>query len=300
MRPSRAILALCLFLFLGPVAAQEGEITYKTTEVAPGLYMLEGEGGFAGGNIGLSVGEDGVVLIDDGMPPLTDKLLAAITTVTDDPVSFVVNTHAHGDHVGGNELLGQKGATIVAHENLRQRMIDDGMPSPDGPVPTPKDALPVLTFNDQVTFHLNGRRAVVFHVPHAHTDGDSMIHFPDDNVIHAGDVLFNGLFPFIDIDSGGSLDGFVAAQQKILSLADDETTIIAGHGSLAKRADVMASIAMLEDGRDKIAALIKAGKSEEEILEANPLSGYHDDWNWGFITTERMTKTFYRALSGGE
>jgi len=297
MRIRSAMLAFLPFVLFVPAMAQDSEISYKSTELAPGLYMLEGEGGFAGGNLGLLTGEDGVVLIDDGLPPLTGTLLTAIGKLTEDPVEFLINTHVHGDHIGGNEALGKKGATIVAHDNLRQRLVTEGMMGADGKVPAPKDALPVLTFSDSVTFHVNGRGAFVFHVEHAHTDGDAVIHFRDDNVIHTGDAMFNGLFPFIDLDSGGSVEGYIAAQRRILALADDETKIIPGHGPLAGKKDLKAAVDMLTDARDRVRHLVDAGQSEEEILAANPLKIYHEGWNWGFITTERMTKTLYRDLT---
>ncbi len=297
MRTRIALFALTLSLFVAPALAQ-GNVDFKSTPVVPGLYMLEGEGGFAGGNLGLLVGEDGVVLIDDGLPPLTDKLLAAIGKITDDPVSFLINTHVHGDHIGSNEALGKAGTTIVAHDNLRQRMITDGVPGPSGSVPAPKAALPVLTFADAVTIHLNGRPAYVFHVEHAHTDGDSVIHFTADNVIHTGDAMFNGLFPYVDLDNGGSVAGYIAAQEKILSLADDETKIIPGHGPLASKQDLQAAVEMLKDSLARVSKLVQQGKSIDEIVELNPLADYHDDWNWGFITTERMTRTIHRDLTG--
>lgn len=282
----RLMLVLCAIPFAA--SAQEGEVSWKSSEVVPGIVMLEGEGGFAGGNLGLITGDDGVVLIDDGVAPLTAVTVAAIEALTGDPVDFVINTHAHGDHVGANATLHNKGATVVAHENLRRQMVaEDAAP----------DALPELTFTDSVTFHLNGHTARVFHVANAHTDGDSVIHFPEVNVIHAGDVFFNKLFPFVDMDSGGSLEGFIAAQKKVLSLANNSTKIIPGHGVLASKADLEASIAMLEDARSKIGTLVDAGRSLDQVKAANPLADYHDGWNWGFITTERMTEQLYRALS---
>jgi len=296
MRLAPTMLALSSVLFVLPVPAEEPEISFKSTELAPGLYVLEGEGGFAGGNVGLLTGEDGVMLIDDGLPPLVDELLDAIGELTDDSVDLLINTHVHGDHVGGNEVLGKRGATIIAHDNLRARLAE-GRSTPDGTVPTPRDALPVVTFADSVTIHLNGREAFVFHVEHAHTDGDVVIHFREDNVIHAGDVLFNGLFPYIDIDSGGSVEGYIAAQKRILALTDDQTKIIAGHGPLADREDLKASIDMLEAGYGKVRALVAAGKSREEVLAAAPLADF-ESWSWEFITTERMTDTFLRALTG--
>jgi glyoxylase-like metal-dependent hydrolase (beta-lactamase superfamily II) len=297
MRTRTILLALLSAVLVSPVVAQDAEISFKSTELAPGLFMLEGAGGFAGGNLGLLIGDDGVVLIDDGMPPLIGRLQAAIDELTEEPVEFLINTHVHGDHIGGNEVLGKEGATIVAHDNLRRRLVAEGMTTPTGEVPAPEEALPVVTFSDSVTFHLNGRRAFVFHVAHAHTDGDAVIHFREDNVIHAGDVMFNGLFPFIDLDSGGSVEGFIAGQERLLALADDDTRIIPGHGPMADKKDLQAAVEMLEDSLSRVRALVEAGRSEEEILAVNPLADYHDDWNWGFITTERMTRTLYRALS---
>lgn len=301
MRTKLTLLALLTVLLpiiaVTPLLAQDSEITFKSTELAPGFFMLEGEGGFAGGNIGLMIGEDGVVLIDDGLPPMTDELLAAIGKLTDAPIDFLINTHVHGDHVGSNESFGRAGATIVAHDNLRQRLVADGMKTAAGEVATPKDALPIVTFSDSVTFHLNGRDAFVFHVEHAHTDGDAVIHFREDNVIHTGDAMFNGLFPFIDLDTGGSVDGYIAAQERILAMADEETKIIPGHGPLAGKSDLQAAVDMLKDSYARVRALVEAGQSEEAILAANPLADYHDEWNWGFITTERMTKTLVRALT---
>ncbi len=298
MRITSALLALLSPVLASAVLAQDSGITFKSTELAPGLYMLEGQGGFTGGNLGLLMGEDGVVLIDDGLPPLIGRVQAAIDQLTEEPVDFLINTHVHGDHIGGNEALGKEGATIVAHDNLRRRLVAEGMPTATGSsAPAPDDSLPVVTFSDSVTFHLNGREAFVFHVERAHTDGDAVIHFREDNVIHAGDAVFNGMFPFIDLDSGGSVDGFIAAQERILSLTDEETRIIPGHGPLAGKQELQAAIDMLKDAHSRVRALIQAGRSEQEILEANPLADYHDDWSWQFITTERMTRTLYRALS---
>ena len=287
----RIFVALCTLSFAAAATAQEGEISFKSTELAPGLYMLEGQGGFAGGNLGLITGDDGVVLIDDGLEPLVAVTLAAIESLTGDPVDFVINTHAHGDHIGANEALHNKGATVVAHENLRRQMVADG---------SNRDALPELTFNNSVTFHLNGHTANVFHVASAHTDGDAVIHFPEVNIIHAGDVMFNQMFPYIDMDGGGSVAGFIAGQKKIISMADDETKIIPGHGVLASKADLQAAVDMLEDAQARVKALVDAGKSQQEVLAENPLADYHDGWNWDFISTERMTETLYLSLTGGE
>ena len=285
----RRLFVLAAATFTGvTLQAQESEISFTSTEVASGLYMLEGQGGFAGGNLGLVTGDDGVVLIDDGLEPLTAITVAAVESLTGDPVDFVINTHAHGDHIGANATLHGKGATIVAHENLRRAMIADD---------AAREALPELTFTDSVTFHLNGHAAYVFHVPNAHTDGDSVIHFPEANVIHTGDVMFNRMYPFIDLDGGGTVDGYIAAQKKIIAMADDETKIIPGHGVLASKADLQSAVDMLEDSQARISALVGEGKSLDDIQSENPLGVYHDVWNWQFITTESMTETIYRSLT---
>jgi glyoxylase-like metal-dependent hydrolase (beta-lactamase superfamily II) len=279
---------LTVLVFASTTMAQESEVSFKSSELAPGLYMLEGQGGFAGGNIGLLTGDDGVVVIDAGLEPLTAVTVSAIEAITAEPLDFLINTHAHGDHVGGNAALHEQGASIVAHEKLRNRMVVDN---------APRDALPELTYTGEVTFHLNGHTARVFHVANAHTDGDSVIHFPEVNVIHAGDAMFNKLFPFIDLDSGGSVSGYIAAQKKILSMANNQTKIVPGHGVLANKADLQAALDMLLDSQARVKTLVDAGKSKEEILTENPLADYHNVWNWGFITTERMTETLYRSLT---
>ncbi len=270
-----------------PVGAQQ-DISFKATEITDGLQMLEGVGGFAGGNLGLLTGDDGTVLIDDGLENLSETLLAAVSEAAGRPVDFVINTHVHGDHIGGNAALHAHGARIVAHRNIRQRMVAADAAT---------EALPELTFNDELTFHVNGQRAHVMHVEQAHTDGDAIIHFPDANVMHTGDVMFNGLFPFIDLDSGGSLAGYIAAQSLMIDMADEETRIIPGHGPLANRADLVRARDMLVDAQVRVQALLDQGLAADEIQQANPLAPYHDEWNWGFITTERMTATLIRALS---
>ena len=282
-----------LFMAYGSLLAQDNEIQVQSTEVVPGLYMLDGvDGQFAGGNMSLLIGSDGVILIDDGLPTTGPALLAAIAELTGEPVDFLINTHVHGDHVGSNATMHQHGATIVAHENIRSRLLDAS-----GDDATPADALPEVTFSDSVTFYLNGHKAYVFHVKNAHTDGDAVIHFPDINVIHAGDVMFNRLFPFIDLDSGGSVEGFLAAQDTIIALADDDTIIIPGHGAIASKADLKIAREVLADSHARVKKLVDAGMSADEIVAANPLADYHDVWNWGFITTERMTRSLVQSLT---
>lgn len=284
--------AILIAILLVPLSyAQEPEITYRSTAVTDGIYVLEGVGGFGGGNVGLLVGEQHIVMIDDTMAPTAPALLAVADAAAGRSIDFVINTHVHGDHLGGNALLADTGAVIVAHDNIRKRLLAD--PSPAGGAA----GLPVITFADGMTFHVNDYEAHVAHVERAHTDGDAIIHFKNANVIHAGDLMFNGMFPFIDLDRGGTVDGYIAGAQKIYGIADDDTRIIAGHGPLATKADLGVFIEMLVDARARVQALVLAGKSEDQIVAENPLASYHDEWSWNFITTERMTRTLVRSLS---
>lgn len=209
-----SLLSTLAFSSLNVLSEDKPELSFANTEVAPGLYMLMGVGGFTGGNIGVSVGDDGVVMIDDSMPPMLDIMKKAIAKITKQPVSFLINTHVHGDHTGNNEAMGKSGTHIVAHENLRTHLLKKGVRNQGKMVPAPKAALPVITFSDEINFYLNGNNAHIFHVANAHTDGDAVIHFKDLNVIHTGDTFFNGMFPYIDLTSGGSVDGYIAAQKK--------------------------------------------------------------------------------------
>lgn len=288
----RAVLILFFVLAIS-AHAQEFETSFESSEVAPGIYMVSGVGGSGGGNMAILVGEDYVAMIDDSMEPLAPTLLAHVAETAGRPVNFMINTHVHGDHVGGNALFAENGTIIFAHDNIRKRLVAD--PSEAGG----EGGLPVVTFAEGVTFHLNGIEARVMHLPAAHTDGDAIIHFPAVSVIHTGDILFNGMFPFIDLDSGGSVSGYIAAQEKILSMADDATTIIPGHGDLADKPDLRESLNMLIDSRALVKVLVDAGQGEEEIVAANPLAKYHESYNWSFITTERMTRTLYRDLASG-
>ena len=284
--------ALCAVLLVGATIAHAQDVATEiaTTEAAPGVYMLNGANGFSS-NMGLLVGDDHVVLIDDGMAPITADLVATVAELADRPIDFVVNTHVHGDHVGSNATLAENGAVIFAHKNIRKRLVE--APDPAGGT----GGLPVVTFADGVNFHVNGQDAHVRHIAKAHTDGDAIVFLHGSNVILAGDLLFNYMFPFIDLDSGGSVRGFLAGQRRIIKMADEETVIIPGHGQLANRADLQAAVDMLVDAEARVEALVVDGKTEEEVLAANPLADYHDTWNWGFITTERMTQTLYRSLT---
>jgi len=287
----RIMLPLILLLLGALTSAQEFATSVKSSEVVPGMYMLEGADGFGGGNIALLVGDEHVLLIDDGIPPVGPSVLETAADLAGRSIDFVVNTHVHGDHVGSNATIAETGAIVVAHDNIRARLLDQ----PDeagGPA-----GLPVLTFADAVTFHVNGHEAFVFHVPAAHTDGDAVIHFRDVDVIHTGDLHFNYLFPFIDLDNGGSVAGYIAGQQRILGMANDDTIIIPGHGPLASKSDLQTALDMLVDAVARVKQLVDQGMTQEQVLAENPLASYHEQWNWGFITTESMTHTLYRSLT---
>lgn len=289
-------------LLVAPLAvAEEAPGPFAAVEVAPGIYQIgnTNEGfalnepsDFVGGGVGLLVGDEYIVMIDDVLEQTAPALVALAENIAGRPIDFVINTHAHGDHVGGNVYVTEQGALVVSHDQLRARMAGD--PNLD----TGPGALPVITFSDRMTFHVNGEEAIAIHVPNAHTDGDAIIHFRNANVIAAGDLSFRGLFPFIDLDSGGSVKGFMAGMQLLIDMADEDTRFLTGHGPVATRADLVRDLAMLRDAEARVKNLLDEGMSEEEILAANPLADYHDQYSWFFITTERMTKTLVRSLTG--
>ncbi|MDZ4700978.1 MAG: MBL fold metallo-hydrolase [Rhodothermales bacterium] len=295
-------LFVCLFLSLialstiAPAAAQQNfdAVQIETVPVSGNVYMLIG----AGGNVGVSIGEDGTFIIDDQFAPLTDKIKAAIAAITPNPVRFVINTHWHGDHTGGNENMGAGGALIVAHDNVYQRMSTEQFRAANNATtpPAPRAALPIVTFAEDVTFHLNGDAIRGIHVAQAHTDGDAIIHFPGANVIHMGDTFFAGRFPYVDLGSGGSVDGVISAANRALSIANEETKIIPGHGPLSTPADLREYLEMLTRVRSAVMLLVAEGKTLEEVQAAKPAADY-ESWGTGFINTERFVETLFTDLS---
>jgi len=256
-------------------------VEFQLQPAGGNVHMLSGQGG----NIGVCVGEDGVFLIDDQFAPLTQQILAEIRKLSKAPVRFVLNTHWHGDHTGGNENLGEAGAIIVAHANVRRRMSEKQfMEAFDRTVePAPKGALPVVTFDQSINFHWNGEAIEVVHVPPAHTDGDSVVYFGNANVIHAGDLFFNGTYPYIDTGAGGNLAGMIQGVERILERSDGKTRIIPGHGLLGMRADLERYHTMLTSVRDRVAPMVREGRSRDEVIAAKPTADFDADWGGGFM-----------------
>lgn len=279
----------------GARAQTAQDVQIQTLEAGPGVYMLIGQGG----NIGVSAGEDGVFLVDDQFAPLTEKITAAIRAFSNAPIRFVLNTHWHQDHTGGNENLGAAGALIVAHDNVRKRMsVEQFLEAFDRRYPpSPKGALPVVTFSQAVTFHLNGDEIHAFHIAGAHTDGDAIIHFRNANVVHMGDTYFNGFYPFIDVSSGGSIDGMIKAAEMALGMIDDNTKIIPGHGALSNRAELKVYRDMLVGVRDAIAAEVAKGKGQDAVVAAKPTARFDAKWGGGFLNPEAFTRIVYSDLS---
>ena len=272
-------------------------VQIRTQQVSSSVYMLLGQGG----NIGVFVGEDGVFIIDDQFAPLTDKILAAIGAITSEPVRFVFNTHWHGDHTGGNENLGRAGALIVAHENVRERLSVDQMLERIGREPAreqaaPDGALPVITFAEDVTFHLNGDQLHALHVSNAHTDGDAIVHFRRANVVHMGDTFFRDRFPFIDTSTGGSIDGMIAAAGAGLALMDARTMVIPGHGPLSTREDLRAYRDALKSMRDTVAGLMEAGHSLERIQAFRPIRDQARAWGQDEAAERNFVATIHYGL----
>jgi len=287
---------ICLFLFpLINLSAQDrfAKVEIKTEKLTENIYVLFG----AGGNIGVLVGEDGVIMIDDQFAPLSEKISAAIAKISNEPVKYLLNTHWHGDHSGGNENFAKKGATILAQQNVRKRMSEGLTRSPERETPpAPAIALPVITFSNELSLHLNGEDILAIHVHHAHTDGDAQIFMPKSNVLHMGDTYFKGRWPFIDIQSGGSIDGYITALNHALFLVDDETQIIPGHGAMSNRAELMAYRDVLATVRTRIKMALSKGQTLEEIKAANYIKEW-EDWGAVFINNEVIVETIVKSLS---
>ncbi len=288
-----ALLLLCLVAAASQVRAQQdfSKVQMKATKLAGSIYMLEG----AGGNIGVSAGADGILIIDDQFAPLADKIRAALKEINPGPLRFVLNTHYHGDHTGSNVAFGKE-ATIIAHDNVRARLAAEQIVLGEKSPASPKEALPVITFKESVSVHFNGEEIRVIHYPNGHTDGDSVMFFHTSNVVHMGDHFFANRFPFVDLDHGGSVEGLTKNVGDIAARLPADTRIIPGHGPISTLDDLKRYHRMLLETTAYVRKEIQAGKTLEQ-LKTGGLPAEWKTWGTGFINTERWIETIYNSLS---
>ncbi|WP_298550025.1 MBL fold metallo-hydrolase [uncultured Algibacter sp.] len=277
------------FFFISSITAacaQNKEVIIKTHKLTENIYMLEGKGG----NIGISVGDNGVFMIDSQFAPLTPKILETIKKLNDKPIKYLANTHHHGDHTGGNENISKLNTPIIAHNNVYKRVKNN---------PKQTDAsLPTITFNNKLSLYINGEQVIIFHVDNAHTDGDALLYFTKSNVLHTGDTYFNARYPYIDLNSGGSVDGYINAIKSAMIFVDDNTKIIPGHGNQSNKTEFTTFLNMLETLKSKVEIEIGNGKTEEEVASNSNLTKTYDDLNYGccYISSEKMRRTLYNGL----
>jgi len=290
------LIIICCFLAFGTFAQRDfSKIEINSEKITENIYLLKG----SGGNIGVCVGEKGVLMIDSQFAPLSDKIKAAIKKLSDQPIHYLVNTHWHGDHTGGNENINSDQILLIAHDNVYERMSKENlMKAFSRTVPAaPEKARPELTFSDKMTLRFGGEAVMVFHVDNAHTDGDAMVYFANSNVLHMGDTFFNGRYPFIDLSSGGSVDGLLNAINTAIMVVDEDTKIIPGHGDLASKKDLLKYREVVLTVRDRVRGAIKEGKSLEMIQAAKLNSDYDEKWGSGFINGERIIDIMYTSLT---
>jgi glyoxylase-like metal-dependent hydrolase (beta-lactamase superfamily II) len=307
---TRRVLQLMLMMGIavrpgGAAGAQQpdfSKVEIKVTKVSGNIYMLEGEGG----NIAASVGDDGIVIVDDQFAPLADKIQTALKNlkITDKPVRFVINTHYHGDHTGGNAPFANSGSTLIAQDNVRRRLESGGVAGNGGSLkmenkPAPKAALPVITFDHDVTVHLNGEDIQALHFPAGHTDGDAVIFFPKNNVVHMGDDFVRYGFPFIDVASGGSVQGMIAAMDKVSAELPADVKVIPGHGQVSNLDDVRAYVKMLKETSAAVQKAIDAHKTLDQMKQEKILEPWAK-WSGQFIDSDKFIETLYNSLTGSK
>jgi cyclase len=303
----RELMVGLMLMASGAIAAAGGgqqqdfsKVQIKATKVSGNIYMLEG----AGGNIAASIGDDGIVIVDDQFAPLAEKIQASLKSlgVTDKPVRFVINTHYHGDHTGGNAPFANVGSTVIAQDNVRKRMASGGTAGNGGSIkmdvkPAEKEALPIITFEHDVTVHLNGEDIRALHFPAGHTDGDSIIFFPKNNVVHMGDDFVRYGFPFIDVSSGGSVQGMIAAMEKATAQLPADVKVIPGHGQLSNLDDVRAFTTMLKETSATVQQALDAHKTLEQMKQEKILEPWKK-WSGDFVKTDVFIETLYNSLTG--
>lgn len=292
-------LTLALLLASPAIAQQVRDGDLTSTPVRGSVHVLVMA---AAGNVGVSAGPDGAFVIDDQFAPMVPKISAAISKLTNQPVRYILNSHWHGDHTGGNAAFGTGGYVIVAHDNVRTRMSKEHFNAffKSTTPPSPPEALPVITFNDRMSFHFNGDTVRVEHIANAHTDGDAIFYFEKADVLHAGDVFVLYGYPFIDLSSGGSVAGMIRGTDRILAIAGPDTLIIPGHGAVVDRSRVIAFRQLLVDSRERVLKLAGQGKSLAEIIAARPLADFEADWGKGFVKGDQFVTTIYQSEKGGQ
>jgi len=290
------LLIALIFASTNSLAAQDKPVEFTTIQLSDSVYMLRGRGG----NVGISNGKDGVYIIDDQVSPITNQLLQAIRKISNKPIRFVINTHYHADHTGGNETIGGAGAVIIAHDNIRKRMTTEQVSifMQNTTPPYAENALPIVTFNDSMSLHLNGETATAYHVANGHTDGDSIIHFPVSNVIHMGDMYFNNQYPYVDLDAGGSMQGLLAAADLALSMANESTRIIPGHGPLGIMEDLKNYRDYLVKASANVQELIDQEMNLQQIIAAEPTKEWDEELGKTWITPAQFVTFIYNSLEG--
>ena len=271
------------------------DVEIKSAKLSDNVYVITGKGG----NIGLLIGKDGNILIDDQFAPLTNKILDMIHNLSNQPIKFLINTHWHPDHTGGNENFGKLGSLIVSHENVRERLsTEQFIQFMERKIkPSAVEALPIITFTDSISFHINNETVLVYHFPNAHSDGDSMIYFKENNVLHTGDIFVKNRYPFINTSSNGTIDGIIGALKKIIPLLNKESVIIPGHGDISNLNDLNEYLSMLQDVRNTISSQINKSYPIKQILESNPTSPFDNKYgNDKFITPDDFVTAVIKNL----
>jgi cyclase len=289
-RMQKALVAAAVLALASSALAQQdfSKVEVKATKVAGTVYMLTG----SGGNIGVSAGDDGMVIVDDEFAPLASKIIQALNGISDKPIKFVLNTHYHGDHTGGNEIFARE-APIIAHENARKRLQSGAKAFGREFPPSPKIALPVVTFNDRLTIHVNGEDIRAIHAPSGHTDGDVVVYFTKSNVVHMGDDFFNGGFPIIDVENGGSVRGMIAAVEKVIASIPDDAKVIPGHGALGDKASLRAFAEMLKATSTALEKEIRSGKTAAQLKEAKVLAPWDATWGQAYVKADFYIDELY-------